>query len=132
MVIVTKVSLLLIFPPTKSEIIETTLCEDWFHYVSEIEGKTLQDPEKKCNLTTQSHKIQCIFLLEIQGKKALCRILWPKSLDDAFDDDKILSLELSAIRVVIFFFLLIKFHPTETGTRVWRMWHNADVFKDVF
>lgn len=116
MVIVTKVSLLLIFPPTKSEIIETTLCKDWFHYVSEIEGKTLQDPEKKCNLTTQSHKIQCIFLLEIQGKKALCRILWPKSLDDAFDDDKILSLELSAIRVVIFFFLLIKFHPTETGT----------------
>lgn len=72
MVIVTKVSLLLIFPPTKSEIIETTLCEDWFHYVSEIEGKTAQDPEKKCNLTTQSHKIQCIFLLEIQGKKALC------------------------------------------------------------
>lgn len=44
MVIVTKVSLLLIFPPTKSEIIETTLCEDWFHYVSEREKhcKTLR------------------------------------------------------------------------------------------
>lgn len=80
MVIVPKVSLLLIFPPTKSEIIETTLCEDWFHYVSEIEGKTLQDPEKKCNLTTQSHKIQCILLLEIREKKLCVEFFGRKAL----------------------------------------------------